>query len=240
MSAANPTRALPPTESPRAYTSSALSLHGPLAHVANETLRRSADRHTSPSAALLMNDADFSRLLARFEAADDEAWSALMSLVYGDLKRIAHGQMARIVPGQTLSTTVLVHETFEKLAAQGKLPVQERSAFYALCACAMRQIIIDHYRKRSASKRSPDPQTAADHEARRVTPDMDSALIDLGRALDLLARRDERLLKAFEMRYFAGLSDEDIAQRLDSSVRSVQRLIARARSWISAALDNEN
>lgn len=187
-----------------------------------------------------MNDADFSQLLARVEAADDEAWSTLMGLVYGDLKRIAHGQMARIVPGQTLSTTVLVHETFEKLAAQGDLPVQERSAFYALCACAMRQIIIDHYRKRSASKRSPDPETAADHEARRVTPDMDSALIDLGRALDLLARRDERLLRAFEMRYFAGLSDEDIARRLDISVRSVQRLIARARSWISAALDTEN
>jgi RNA polymerase sigma factor (TIGR02999 family) len=187
-----------------------------------------------------MNEAEFSQMLARAQAADDEAWGALMGMVYGDLKRIAHGQMARIVPGQTLCTTVLVHETFEKLAAQGRLPVQERSAFYALCACAMRQIIIDHYRKRSASKRSPDPVAAADHEARRVTPDMDNALIDLGRSLDLLARRDERLLSAFEMRYFAGLSDEEIAARMGTSVRSVQRLIARARSWVSAALDADD
>ena len=70
-----------------------------------------------------------------------------MALVYQDLKRIAHGQMARISPGQTLSTTVLVHEAFEKLAAQGGLPVRERTGFYALCACAMRP---DHRRPLSA------------------------------------------------------------------------------------------
>ncbi len=187
-----------------------------------------------------MNDTDFNELLARLGAADGEAWSALVGLVYDDLKRIAHGQMSRIAPGQTLSTTVLVHETFEKLAAQGRLPVKERSSFYALCACAMRQIIIDHYRKRSASKRSPDLIAATDHEARRVTPDIDNALMDLGRALGLLERHDERLLRAFEMRYFAGLNDTDIAAQMGLSVRTVQRLIGRARSWVSAALDPAN
>lgn len=185
-----------------------------------------------------MSETDFSELLKRVEAEDNESWDQLMGLVYSDLKRIAHGQMTRIAPGQTLSTTVLVHETFEKLAAQGGLPVNERSAFYALCACAMRQIIIDHYRKRSASKRSPDLIAAADHETRRVTPDIDNALIDLGRALDLLARRDERLLRAFELRYFGGLSDADISARMDMSIRSVQRLVARARSWVAATLDD--
>lgn len=161
-----------------------------------------------------------------------------MALVYDDLKRIAHGQMARIAPGQTLGTTVLVHEAFEKLAAQGKLPVSERSGFYALCACAMRQIIIDHYRRRSADKRSVDPARLAEHETRRVNPDMDNALTELGRALDLLARRDPRLLEVFEMRYFAGLSDAEISERMDLSVRSVQRLAARARSWVAAGLDD--
>jgi RNA polymerase sigma factor (TIGR02999 family) len=189
---------------------------------------------TNPDA--VVNEADFSRLLQRVEGADEAAWNELIGLVYADLKRIAHGQMSRIAPGQTLSTTVLVHETFEKLAAQGGLPIEDRSAFYALCACAMRQIIIDHYRKRTAAKRLLDPVTAADHETRRVSPGMENALVDLGRSLDLLARRDERLLHAFEMRYFGGLSDDEIGERMGLSQRSVQRLVGRARSWVAAAL----
>jgi len=147
-----------------------------------------------------VNDTDFDDLLSRREAADGEAWRSLVGPVNDDLKRIAHEQITRIAPGQTLGTTVLVHESFEKLAAQGRLPVKEKSSCYALRASAIRQIIIDHYRKRSASKRSPAPAVAADHEARRVSPDMDSAMVDLGPALDLLARRDERLLRAFETR----------------------------------------
>lgn len=184
-----------------------------------------------------MNESDFQSLLDRVQASEPGAWDELMRLVYVDLKRIAHGQMARIAPGQTLSTTVLVHEAFEKLASQGGLPVQRRSDFYGLCAYAMRQIIIDHYRKRSAEKRAPDIMALAEHESRRVTPDIDNALIDLGRALDLLSRHDERLLRAFEMRYFGGLSDAEIAGLLALSERSVQRLVARARAWVAAALD---
>lgn len=220
------------------YTGSTATICELQGQSANELhLLESTEQRINPSGSR-MSDTDFSELLKRVEASDDESWDQLMGLVYSDLKRIAHGQMARITPGQTLSTTVLVHETFEKLAAQGGLPVNERSAFYALCACAMRQIIIDHYRKRSADKRSPDLIAAADHETRRVTPDIDNALIDLGRALDLLAHRDERLLRAFEMRYFGGLSDADISARMDMSIRSVQRLVARARSWVATALNN--
>jgi len=185
-----------------------------------------------------MEPADFGHLLSQIERKDPSAWDRLMALVYQDLKRIAHGQMARISPGQTLSTTVLVHEAFEKLAAQGGLPVRERTGFYALCACAMRQIIVDHYRRRSADKRSPDLVALAEHESRRVSPDIDNALMALGRALDLLASHDERLVEVFEMRYFAGLTDAQIGQRLDLSERTVQRLAARARSWIATGLDD--
>ncbi|MEN1728577.1 MAG: ECF-type sigma factor [Pseudomonadota bacterium] len=184
-----------------------------------------------------MDEARFKALLERVDHADGEAWDQLTALVYQDLKRIAHGQMARIAPGQTLSTTVLVHETFEKLAAQGGLPVTERNGFYALCACAMRQIIIDHYRRRSAEKRQANPAEFTDYETRRVSPDIDNALMALGRALDQLSRRDPRLVEVFEMRYFAGMSDSDISHRLDLSVRTVQRLAARARAWIASGLD---
>lgn len=185
-----------------------------------------------------MEQSAISELLEGAEQGDTAAWERLMALVYEDLKRIAHGQMARISPGQTLSTTVLVHEAFEKLAVQQQLAVRERTAFYALCACAMRQIIIDHYRRRTADKRSAkDPEPLADYEARRANPEADSALDALGRVLSDLVRRDERMVQVFEMRYFAGMSDVEIGQRLDLSVRTVQRLAARTRAWIVAGLE---
>jgi RNA polymerase sigma factor (TIGR02999 family) len=184
-----------------------------------------------------MNDADFGQLMQGIERAEPQAWQALMQLVYSDLKRIAHRQLARVDPGQTLSTTVLVHETFEKLAANGGLPVRERADFYALCAHAMRQILIDHYRRRGADKRAAQPAALAEHEECRATGDIDAALLDLGRGLDLLARHDPRLLQVFEMRYFGGLSDIEIGRRLDLAERSVQRQVARARAWVMACLD---
>lgn len=186
-----------------------------------------------------MNEARFSDLLQRVEAGETEAWDALMRLVYQDLKRVARNQMARISPGQTLSTTVLVHEAFEKLAAQVGLSISDRSHFYSLCASAMRHIVIDHYRKRGTGKRSADRSAVAEYENRRLNPDIDSALTELGHALDQLERRDPRMLQVFEMRYFAGLTDAEIGARLELSDRTVQRLAARARAWVGAGLDPE-
>jgi RNA polymerase sigma factor (TIGR02999 family) len=181
---------------------------------------------------------DISELLAAADGNDPEAWDRLMGLVYGDLKRIAHAQMGRIAPNQTLSTTVLVHEAFEKLAASEGLKGADRTGFYAVCACAMRQIIIDHYRKRSARKRNSIAAADYDqHERYRVNPEGDEALERLGQVLEALVRRDERLAKVFEMRYFAGMTDPEIADRLDLSVRTVQRLARRARAWVVAALE---
>lgn len=184
-----------------------------------------------------MKQSGISGILAAAERGESAAWQRLMNLVYEDLKRIAHRQMTRIAPDQTLSTTVLVHEAFESLAVQQRLPVRERADFYALCACAMRQIIIDHYRKRSADKRTPDnPDRLAAYEASRTNAEADNALIALGGVLSDLVQRDRRLVEVFEMRYFAGLSNAEIAQRLELSPRSVQRLTARAQAWVVSAL----
>ncbi len=186
-----------------------------------------------------MSEPDIGTLLAAIERKEPGAWEQLMALVYDDLRRIAHGQMRRIAPDQTLSTTILVHETFEKLAASRGLRTDQHSEFYALCASAMRQIIIDHYRKRSAEKRScKDLQQAADLEVRRVNPEADSALDLLGSVLTELLARDPQLVEVFEMRYFAGMSEAEIASRLGLSLRSVQRLAARARAWIVMTVEN--
>lgn len=178
-------------------------------------------------------------LLTAAERGEQGAWDALMALVYEDLKRIAHSQMRRIAPGQTLTTTVLVHEAFEKLAVGQKLPARDRVSFYALCARAMRQIIVDHYRRRDARKRtSDDPEALAEHENNRANPDAGNALDALGRVLNELVERDEQLVEVFEMRHFAGLTEAEIAGRLDISTRTVQRIDARARAWVIAALES--
>ncbi|MEO1171866.1 MAG: ECF-type sigma factor [Myxococcota bacterium] len=184
-----------------------------------------------------MSDDEFSALLRRVERDDASAWRELMELVYQDLKRVAHAQMNRIAPGQTLSTTVLVHEAFEKLALQAGLEIADRTHFYALCASAMRQIVIDHYRRRTADKRSGSPEWLDELKTKGLSSELDSAIGQLGKALELLERRDRNLLAAFEMRYFAGLSDAEISTRLDVSERSVQRLVARGRAWVAASLD---
>lgn len=184
-----------------------------------------------------MTQSGINALLTAAEGGNPEAWQELMTLVYDDLKRIAHRQMARIRPEHTLSTTVLVHEAFENLAEQQKLPVRERSDFYAICAAAMRQIIIDHHRKRSAKKRTlDDPQGWRDTEAARSNPEAENALVALGGVLEQLLARDRQLVEAFEMHYFGGLSSEEIATRMQVSRRSAQRLIARSRAWIADAL----
>lgn len=191
------------------------------------------------AAGQVMDTTGVNQLLSAVQKNEPAAWDRLMNMVYEDLKRIAHGQMARIAPGQTLTTTVLVHEAFEKLARQEGLPACDRSSFYALCACAMRQIIIDHYRRRSADKRSPvSAKVIEDFEFRRVNPESDHALLMLGRALDDLVVRDERMVQVFEMRYFAGMTDAEIASRLDLSIRTVQRIAIRARAWIVASLED--
>jgi RNA polymerase sigma factor (TIGR02999 family) len=177
-------------------------------------------------------------LLAGVERGEAGAWDSLMALVYQDLKRVAHIQMRRIAPGQTLTTTVLVHEAFEKLASSQNLPARDHSSFYALCARAMRQIIIDHYRRRDAAKRSPEvPELLAEQERRRVNPEADNALDALGRVLSELIKRDERMVEVFEMRHFAGLTEDQIAERMKVSKRTVQRIDARAQAWIIAALE---
>lgn len=186
-----------------------------------------------------MTSSGISQLLESAERGEREAWDTLMTLVYEDLKRIAHTQMRLISPGQTLTTTVLVHEAFEKLAAGQQLPARDRVRFYALCARAMRQIIIDHHRRRDAAKRSPESlEMFSEHERRRVNPEADNALDALGGVLSELIKRDEQLVEVFEMRHFAGLTEAEIAKRMKVSTRTIQRIDARAQAWIVAALES--
>jgi RNA polymerase sigma factor (TIGR02999 family) len=170
-------------------------------------------------------------------AGDDEALIArVFPLVYDELRRIAHRALLRSSGNATLSTTALVNETYLKLAGHADLGLDGRKHFFALCARAMRQIVVDHARRRHADKRGGEPAWSID------TLDADSAarpetVVALDEALTALAAHDARLVRLIEYRVFGGLDSVEIAALLDLSPRQVQREWLRARAWVGRALD---
>jgi RNA polymerase sigma factor (TIGR02999 family) len=152
----------------------------------------------------------------------------LFAAVYGELKRLAHGQLAR-GPRGTLSTTALVHEAYLKLRGS---TVRDREHFLALAARAMRQVLVDAARERSAAKRGGDlARVSLDGEALAVETFADEVLaVDV--ALTRLEALDERLARLVEWRYFAGMSEPEIAAVLGVSDRTVRRDWQKARAFL--------
>jgi RNA polymerase sigma factor (TIGR02999 family) len=183
---------------------------------------------------------DITRLLVDLRGGDRAALDRLFDLVYQDLHERARRQLGRRSPGTTLSTTVLVHETYLKLADAMHLELEDRRHFFAVAAKAMRQIAVDHARRASAQKRGggvwdvslDDAGLAASSEDRPAAD-----IVALDRALDQLAELDERLARTVELRYFAGLSVEETAEVMGVSERTVKRDWAKARAFLYEALN---
>jgi RNA polymerase sigma factor (TIGR02999 family) len=171
-------------------------------------------------------------LLHRHRSGDREAYDELVSLLYDQLRRIARGQLARGWPSDTLTPTALVHEAYVQLATETGVEWQDRSHFYAICARAMRRTLVDYARHRGAQKRSggvrPLPLDDVDPG---VDPQPD-LVIAIDEALTSLERFNERLARVVECRCFAGLTEEETAGALGTSLRTVQRDWVRARAWL--------
>lgn len=162
----------------------------------------------------------------------DEVFAAL----YPELKRLASSRGAALAPGATLDTTELVHESYLKLVGSSSLDASGRRHFFACAAKVMREILIDHLRARSAAKRGGGvrPVTLPPQVGSVV---LDTDLLDLNRALDDLDQVDPSLRSVAELRYFAGLTCEEIAELEECSVRTVQRSWKRARAFLQARLE---
>jgi RNA polymerase sigma factor (TIGR02999 family) len=157
----------------------------------------------------------------------------LLPAVYDELRRVARRQRRRLSGGETLATTALVHEAYLKMADRPRW--EGESHVLGAAAMAMRQILVDYARQRASLKRGggldPVPleeRSAADDQACRVLA-LDLALKDL-------AAVEERLVRIVECRVFAGLSEEETARALGTSLRTVQRDWARARAWLKDAV----
>ena len=171
-------------------------------------------------------------LLIAHGEGQDGAFDRLMPMVYDDLHRIARRQLRRGRRGDTLNTTGLVHEVYLKMVDQSRVSWQDRSHFFAISARAMRQIIVDSARQRLAAKRGGGQAHTGLDESRVAIEAQADWLVALDQALERLAALDERLARVVECRFFAGLTEEEAAEALSVSVRTVQRDWKRARGWL--------
>lgn len=175
--------------------------------------------------------------------------SELMPLVYDELRRIAAGYVRGERPGQTIQATALVNEAFVRMAGERARHFNGRTHFLAIAALSMRQILVQRARARNAIKRGGGPQrvtlddaNAANVEAafRRPEPapgDIDVLALD--QALSRLAALDAELARVVELRYFGGLSVEEVAEVMGTSPATVKRQWALARSWLKRSLEGE-
>lgn len=187
---------------------------------------------TSQTTADALDRSAIAELLRLAAEGDRAAFDRLMPLLYADLRRIAHGQLGRIRPGQTLDTTALVHEAYLKLADHAGA-YADRGHFFAVSARAMRQILVDYARRRGASKRGGDQAAAPLADGPPAIDAEIGQVLAVEQALSRLSELDTRLVRVVECRVFGGYSEEETATALGLSLRTAQRLWMRAKAWLA-------
>src|SRR5262245_1213226 len=174
------------------------------------------------------NGQDITALLLAWRAGDGSALDNLFPHVYEEMRRIAHRQLGRERPDHILSTTALVHEAYLKLVDHSRLQWNDRAHFFAIAARAMRRILVDQARRRGALKRGGARERVSLEDAPLSTEQRAETLLALDDALVRLAAVDERVSRVVECRFFGGLTEEETAQALGITARTVRRDLAKA------------
>jgi RNA polymerase sigma factor (TIGR02999 family) len=190
---------------------------------------------------------EITEALASLKPEVPAAMDTLLPRVYGELRRIAHRQLGNERPGHTLSTTAVVHEAYLRLADGRDTPWVNRAQFFAVAARTMRRILIDYARRYHAARRGGVHRAAValDDLERAGAPEIAVAeradwLLALDEALARLALMDERLARVVECRFFAGLTEDETAEALDISPRTVARDWHVARGWLYQELRDDD
>jgi RNA polymerase sigma factor (TIGR02999 family) len=183
-----------------------------------------------------MKSAEITRWLAEIHKGDVEAQSRLASVVYDELHRLAARYMFRERPNHSLQATALVDEAFVRLVDQDDRSWQNRTHFFAVAAQVMRRILVDYARNRRAEKRGGGQPMVPFDDAIVFSNDNCEEWIAVDQALDRLAERDPRLAKIVELRFFVGLTEEEIGEVLGISPRTVKRDWKVAKAWLHGEL----
>jgi RNA polymerase sigma factor (TIGR02999 family) len=180
-------------------------------------------------------------LLKAWKEGDKAALEDLMQIVYDELRRIAAGYLRREHPGHSLQATALVNEAYMKLMDEKDMEWQDRVHFYRVAAKIMRHILINHALANKAAKRGGDNITLSLDEAIGVADrqEQDFDLLALNDALDKLTEIDPRKSQLVELRFFAGLSNEETADVLGISLSTFKREWRLIRAWLQCELEGE-
>lgn len=160
-----------------------------------------------------------------------------VALLYDELRELAHHQLAREPGNPTLHTTELVHEAYLRLGDDERIRGRGRAYFLGAAAQAMRRVLIDAARRRTAQKRGGEQARVTLEEDHAAVDAYASELLDLDRALRRLETEDSRAARVVELRFFGGLSVEETAEALDISPRTVKSDWAEAREWLRGRLE---
>ena len=179
---------------------------------------------------------EVTELLRSWRQGDGGALDRLVPLVHAELRRVARSHIRREARGHTLQATALVHEVYLRLVGIDHLTLNDRTHFFAVAATLMRQILVDHARRKRADKRGG---TVTMMSLDVVSPVSQTSIVDvlaLDQALDALSARDARQCRVVELRFFAGLSIDETAQAIGVSAATVEREWAMARAWLHRRL----
>jgi RNA polymerase sigma-70 factor (ECF subfamily) len=173
---------------------------------------------------------DVTRLLAEWAKGNRQALDDLTPLVYRELRQLAASYLRKERQGHTLQPTALVHEAYLRLVGQKNPSWRDRSHFFGVAAHLMRQILVEHARRRQAGKRAG--QRVSLEKALSFQHERSRDLVALDSGLNALEKLDPRKSKAVELRYFGGLSMDEIAQTLDVSTVTIRRDLRMAEAWL--------
>jgi RNA polymerase sigma factor (TIGR02999 family) len=180
---------------------------------------------------------DVTSLLFAARNDDSQAMNRLFEVLYDDLRSLARAKLRRSAPLTVLDTTALVHESYLRFLRTGDLKVEDRPHFLAYAARVMRSIVVDLIRSRLADRNGGDAlHVTLNSEIAESASVREDEVILVNDALEELATIDPRLVKVVEMRYFAGMSEDEIAESLGVSVRTVERDWEKARLFLYRAL----
>ncbi len=185
---------------------------------------------------------EVTQILEAAERGEAEAAEALFPLVYQELRRIAANKMAGERPGHTLQPTALVHEVYLKLAGEdgGERRWNNRSHFLAAAAEAMRRILIDRARRKQAIKRGGDQVRTTWNESKFESGVDDDEVLAVDEALGKLEADQPELAAIVKLRYFAGLTMEEIAAARECSLSTIERSWRIARAWLFQEISRES
>ena len=190
-----------------------------------------------PDQAATSDAPEITRLLLDWRGGDPAALDALLPVVYAELRRIAHLYMRRQRAGHSLQTTALVNEAYLKLIDSDRVNWQDRNHFFAICSQLMRRILVDSARRKISQKRGGDRLQVTLDEHAAATVEHAADVVGLDDALKQLATLSPRQAQIVELRYFGGLTEEQVAETLEISSRTVRRDWNVARAWLYRELN---